>query len=150
MAAVSIGGCYHCGEPMWLERATYDTLKRSGRTFYCPHGHEQCYPLGKTAEQKLKEQLDEERRARQRAEQRVAEKADEARTAWNTATEQREIAQQERRRANGYKGHAAKITKRAKAGVCPCCTRSFDNLRRHMQTQHPTFTPEVADQPALH
>jgi hypothetical protein len=24
-------------------------------------------------------------------------------------------------------------------GVCPCCTRSFTNLRRHMATKHPGF-----------
>lgn len=55
--------------------------------------------------------------------------------------ELREEAKRERNRANGYKGHATRITKRAKAGVCPCCNRSFENLRRHMASQHPTFTP---------
>jgi hypothetical protein len=23
--------------------------------------------------------------------------------------------------------------------VCPCCNRSFQNLRRHMATKHPEF-----------
>lgn len=26
---------------------------------------------------------------------------------------------------------------RIKNGVCPCCKRSFQNLRRHMKTKHP-------------
>jgi hypothetical protein len=26
--------------------------------------------------------------------------------------------------------------------VCPCCRRTFQNLMRHMQTQHPTFKGE--------
>lgn len=33
------------------------------------------------------------------------------------------------------------------AGVCPCCSRSFENLQRHIASQHPTFgaeTPEAA------
>ena len=27
----------------------------------------------------------------------------------------------------------------AKAGVCPCCNRSFSNLRRHIQAKHKEF-----------
>lgn len=26
-------------------------------------------------------------------------------------------------------------------GVCPCCNRSFENVARHMRTQHPDFDP---------
>lgn len=101
--------------------------------FYCPNGHGISY-AGKSETQKLKEQLEEERRQRQRAEQNVAHQADRRREA-------EEEAKRERNRANGYKGHATRITKRAKAGVCPCCNRSFENLRRHMDTKHPQFTP---------
>lgn len=114
-------------------------IERPGTSFYCPQGHSQHY-TGKSDADKLREQLAEERRQRQRAEQNVAMWADDAREA-------RELAEHERRRANGYKGHAAKITKRAKAGVCPCCNRHFVALERHMATKHPTFTPDVADPP---
>lgn len=31
----------------------------------------------------------------------------------------------------------ARLKKRVANGVCPCCTRSFTNLRRHMATKHP-------------
>ena len=27
-------------------------------------------------------------------------------------------------------------------GVCPCCNRSFENLRNHMHTQHPDYGQE--------
>jgi hypothetical protein len=27
-------------------------------------------------------------------------------------------------------------------GVCPCCNRSFTNLRRHMTTKHPEYPKE--------
>jgi hypothetical protein len=108
--------------------------------FYCPRGHQQYYS-GASEADKLRQQLDEERRQRQRAEQKIAQKDDEIRDWKATANDQRDKAEHERRRANGYKGHATRITKRAKAGVCPCCNRSFQQLARHMATKHPTFTP---------
>jgi hypothetical protein len=133
--------CYRCKVIFGMDEATYATLRKSSASFHCPFGHSQYFALGKSDADKLREQLDEERRQRQRAEQRSAQWADEAREA-------DERAKHERRRANGYKGHATRITKRAKAGVCPCCNRTFQQLARHMQTQHPQFTPmtlEVID-----
>ncbi|MFL6728077.1 MAG: hypothetical protein ACJ8FS_16415 [Sphingomicrobium sp.] len=96
------------------------------RGFYCPNGHVQFY-LGETEEQRLKR------------EKKQLEVAIEREARWRREAQQR--AEHERHRANGYKGHATRITKRAKAGLCPCCNRSFENLRRHMTTQHPQFTP---------
>ena len=121
------GHCYTCKEPMSLCAETYGALERSGNRFMCPWGHPNMFGRGKTGEQKLQEQWDAERRSRQRAEQRVAEYQDEAK--------------HERHRANAYKGHATRITRRAKAGVCPCCNRHFAALERHMTTKHPDFTP---------
>lgn len=132
--------CYSCGVLFAMMKEFYDERRRDHRSFWCPNGHAQSYS-GKTEAQKLKEQLDEERRQRQSAEQRVAMYADEAR-------EEREKAEHERHRANGYKGHATRITKRAKAGVCPCCNRTVSQLARHMASQHPEFTPmELEDRP---
>ena len=110
-----------------MSHATYQTYQRSGQTFYCTHGHQQHFTPGKSDLQMAREELDRERRARQRAEQRIAEAQDQA--------------EAERRRANGYKGHAAKLAKRAKAGVCPCCNRTFVQLARHMASQHSEFVP---------
>jgi hypothetical protein len=133
--------CHSCDAVFATEEKFHLERWADKRTFYCPNGHSMAY-AGKSETQKLKEQLDEERRQRQRAEQNVAMYADEAREATKRA-------EHERRRANGYKGHATKITKRAKAGVCPCCNRSFENLRRHMASKHPQFTPiELDDRPS--
>ena len=33
-----------------------------------------------------------------------------------------------------------KFIERTGNGVCPCCKRSFTNLRRHMNTKHPNFS----------
>lgn len=37
------------------------------------------------------------------------------------------------------RGVVTRLQNRAKNGVCPCCKRSFQNLRRHMKSKHPTF-----------
>lgn len=42
-----------------------------------------------------------------------------------------------KRSAAAYKGAATRLKNRAKAGVCPCCNRTFQNLARHMASQHP-------------
>ena len=120
-----------CGAQQAMTKETYSVLKSSAATFYCVHGHTRWFPPGKSEEDKLREELEAERRQRQRAEQSVAFWQDEAK--------------RERNRANGYKGHATRITKRAKAGICPCCNRHFIQLERHMANKHPDFTP-LADE----
>ena len=130
-----------CGAEQAMLDTTNAVLRQSNAIFFCVHGHESHYPEGQSVEQKLQKQLDAERQARQRAEQRIAEKADEV-------TAAREEARHERNRANGYKGHATRITKRAKAGVCPCCNRTFKALAAHMANKHPQFTPLEIDAPA--
>lgn len=129
--------CAACSVAFAMPKELQERRYADKQLFYCPNGHSQAYQ-GQTEESKLRKKLDDERRERQRAEQRVAQWQDEAREA-----EAR--AEHERRRANGYKGHAAKITKRAKAGVCPCCNRHFVALERHMATKHPTFTPDAPE-----
>jgi hypothetical protein len=42
-------------------------------------------------------------------------------------------------RASRFKNDRDRERKRAAAGVCPCCNRSFQNLARHMTGQHPGF-----------
>lgn len=123
--------CYRCKEPVWFTLESYQTYKRNGKEWFCLHGHGQVFVAGKTDAEKLQEQLDAERRRRQSAEQNIAYWQDEAK--------------REKHRANGYKGHATRITKRAKAGVCPCCNRHFVALERHMASKHPDFTPIEAD-----
>lgn len=130
--------CSSCGVLFAMDKELQQARVVDKRQFYCPNGHSQHY-LGKSETQKLREQLDEERRQRQSAEQRVAMWQDDYKEADARAT-------RERNRANGYKGHATRITKRAKAGVCPCCNRTFQQLARHMATKHPQFTPIELEQ----
>jgi hypothetical protein len=50
-----------------------------------------------------------------------------------------------RRQLSASRGQVTKIKNRVGNGVCPCCDRSFTNLRRHMSTQHPAWkkTPDA-------
>lgn len=85
---------------------------------YCPLGHS-WIRSGKSETQR-------EREARERAEARE-----------QALRDQLEASE---RQARAYKGHATRLRNRAAAGVCPCCTRTFQNLQRHMASKHPTFT----------
>lgn len=131
-----------CGARQSMTAETHRVLQHANATFYCVHGHTSWYPPGEAEEDKL-------RRERDRLKQQLAQKDDEIRDWRATANDQRDKAEHERRRANGYKGHATRITKRAKAGVCPCCNRTFKQLAEHMARQHPQFTPDVPEPPRL-
>lgn len=45
-------------------------------------------------------------------------------------------------RAALAEAQARRLKKRAAAGTCPCCKRSFSNMATHMRKQHPAY---VAD-----
>lgn len=117
------GQCYTCKCEVWITDALYEAAHHSrgsnGVQFYCGYGHAQHYIWGET-------ELDKMRRDRDRLAQRVAQKDDELKSL------------EGRRRA--AVGQVTRIKNRVGHGVCPCCNRTFENLHRHMTTQHPTFT----------
>jgi hypothetical protein len=92
---------------------------RDGHRFsvYCPLGH--TYSVAGEGE------ADKERKLRERAEARL--------------TAARDQLQAEKKSHTATKGQLTKTRKRIGKGVCPCCHRSFTNLGRHMETQHPSF-----------
>lgn len=89
---------------------------------YCPLGHAHI-PSGKTEAERLRKELADEREWRGR----MAAQRDQAEAS-----------------ARAYKGAATKARKRSAAAVCPCCSRSFVQLRRHMASKHPDYDPTVA------
>lgn len=121
--------CWKCKERFGLADETEAMLRRSGKSFCCPWGHEAVFSPAPTEAEKLRKELDAERRRRQSAEQSIEY--------------QRQMRQQAERSASAYKGQATKLRKRTKAGVCPCCNRTFQQLARHMASQHPNFAPEA-------
>ncbi len=88
---------------------------------WCPLGHE-FIPGGESRADKLKRQLD----AQEAQKRHLADQLEAA-----------------ERSARAYKGHTTRLRKRAAAGVCPCCTRTFQNLQRHMANQHPDFAEKT-------
>lgn len=102
-----------CDQQFGMPENWYLETKRTGATWWCPKGHPRVW-LGETTEQKL-----EAAEARQRHLQDQLEAAE--REAEN---QRRTIIRERSRFANG---------------VCPCCNRSFTNVRRHMSTKHPDY-----------
>lgn len=90
--------------------------------FYCPAGHRQHY-TGKTEEQRQRERAE-------RLERQLANRDEDLR-----ATRASLIA---------TKGVLTKTRKRVGNGVCPCCSRTFVDLQRHMDGQHPDYAEQVS------
>ena len=111
---LGIYDCYACGYPIALTADHERRLREKGETFWCPAGHSQAFM--RTEVMRLKEQL-------------------EAAAARAVSQEYRAIAAE--REAKAAKAKIAKMNKRAAAGVCPCCNRTFQQLARHMKTKHP-------------
>lgn len=110
--------CCTCGVSFAMPEMLYDKAREDhDRWFYCPNGHNQHF-LGRTAAEKLEEQLASERR---RSGRLAAER------------------DQTQARLRAQKGVTTKLRKRIANGVCPVCHRHFAGLERHIAGQHPDF-----------
>ena len=112
-----------CGLPFSMPERLYEQCKRNGTTFFCPLGHRIVF---------RETEADKYRRERDRLKQQLARKDDTI----SSLYEQRDKAE---RRLSATKGQVTRLKNRASAGVCPCCNRSFQNLKRHMNTKHPDY-----------
>jgi hypothetical protein len=120
--------CCTCGVVFFVPNHLQAEAKKTGRTFYCPNGHSLIYRDTEMA--RLRNSVKEwEAYALAEKERKERALADA-----NSARAALDVAQKE-------KAKLRKHVERTKNGVCPCCTRSFTNLRRHMSTKHPEFTP---------
>lgn len=109
----SSGGC---GVNFAIPRSIYEAAKAHGTGFYCPRGHH--LGLGESDVEKLKKELELERKRKEWAKE----------------------AERKARHAEAIaKGKAKAQAQRLAHGVCPCCNRSFRQLRRHMRAKHPEF-----------
>jgi hypothetical protein len=104
--------CYSCGVLFAMVEDFWEHRQNDRKNFFCPNGHSQAYIGGKSDAQKLRD-----------AEARETHLQDQLRAAVRDAEASRvELIRARSRFANG---------------VCPCCDRYFDNVRRHMVSQHP-------------
>lgn len=125
--------CYLCGVLFGIEGGYDERRRKDHKSFFCPNGHSQAYVGPSQAERERDAAVAERDAARALAER-------ESRRRRNAEI----TAEHERRSAAAHKGWATRIRNRIKNGVCPCCNRSFANVRRHIETKHPDFSvPEM-------
>jgi hypothetical protein len=121
--------CGQCGCLFGLSRFLYDKRREDKDTFYCSNGHPRAY---------AENEADRLRRERDRLQQRLAEKDD-------AIKYQRELREATERQLSATRGVVTRIKNRVGHGVCPCCNRTFENLSRHMASEHPTYAAEAAE-----
>lgn len=121
--------CAGCHVTFGIEAAHVQRLRRSHEFFYCPNGHRQHFPGSSDVERAAAEheqamdalKLERERRAR--ADVRIDQLLREGK--------------RERTAHKALLARTRRLKERVLNGVCPCCNRSFENLRRHIVTKHP-------------
>lgn len=118
--------CGRCGiwfaVPDWFEDEALKEGPRGG--WHCPNGHARHYLQGQREKDEIRT-LKDRLLSHQAREAHLVDQRD--------ATE---------RSLRATKGQVTKLKKKAAAGACPCCKRTFQNVSRHMQNQHPEFVKE--------
>lgn len=120
--------CCKCGTTFAMTEELQKARRRDHMLFYCPLGHGQYYS-GKSDEEKLREQLE-------RAQKEIKRVQADYEYEWST----RKAAE---RSLSATRGVLTRTKNRIAKGVCPCCNRTFQNLGRHMQGQHPDYQTET-------
>lgn len=123
-----------CGIVFWVPTEWARERRRDHVWFYCPNGHHQHWPQ-KSETEKLREQLAREKHNAEQTQARMRDDLQRERRARTVAERQLSAA----------RGQVTKIKNRVGKGVCPCCSRTFANLQRHMQGQHPDWSPETVE-----
>lgn len=106
--------CCRCAMAFAMPSDYQRRRKNDHAPFYCPNGHQQHY-TGPDETSKLKSELERQSQIleveRQRSARLQAEHAD-------------------------VKRAHTRMRERVFNGVCPCCNRTFQDLMRHMHTEH--------------
>lgn len=116
-----------CGTPFSLPKRLLESAQTDAHTIYCPHGHTVVWK---------ETEADKLRRERDRLKQDAARLEDEKRWAEGQASLAKVRAEKAERKVKT-------MTKRAAAGTCPCCQRTFSNMAEHMKHQHPEFVADT-------
>ena len=108
--------CFDCGVAIAMPYSFMAQRRRDLRNFFCLNGHMQCYiesEADKVRKELSAKQLELDRQKREADWQRQL----------------REKADKDRKKVE-------RKLKRVEKGVCPHCNRSFENIRRHMESKH--------------
>lgn len=121
VGSLTIVGCGKCHAEFGVT-PSFDTRGRQyGYNIWCPYcGHRMRY--GEQEIDRLRQQL---------------EVAEENQKFW------REQTQVTERRLAATKGVVTRTKRRIANGVCPCCKRSFANVKAHMDSQHPDYAEKA-------
>jgi hypothetical protein len=113
--------CCRCGIVFGYPKTWWERKQATGDGFYCPNG---CsLVLREPDHVKLKKE-------NERLQQSLS-----------AAREEVNLARESTRRTEAK---LSRLKKRAANGVCPCCSRTFQNLHRHMKSKHPEFVENPA------
>jgi len=112
--------CGSCGVWHAIPKVMYESCLEEGGFWHCPNGHSRGYSEGS-----LRKKLEKEEKRRKWAE--------------NNAQQARLDAAKSERGRIAQKAANTRMKNRAKAGVCPCCSRTFKQLASHMKNKHPDF-----------
>lgn len=119
--------CYKCGVRFDVPEQWEQKRREDHESFYCPNGHSQHF-AGKSEAERLRDELAREKHRTEQAQ--------------SSADYWRREQEAAGRRVIAHKGVVTKLKKRVANGQCPCCQRSFKDLRDHMRSQHPDWNPE--------
>lgn len=108
-----------CNVTFAMTTEFYNRVRNDHSWWYCPLGHAQHY-TGTSDEQKLREAQARETALRDQLEASI-------------------------RDGEAQRVELARIRQRIANGVCPCCNRSFGNVRAHMESQHPDYAAPPAE-----
>jgi len=106
--------CGECGITFAVPIRWIKERRDHSGEFYCPNGHVRVF---------RESEVDRLRRE--------VRQANESRDWYKRQVEARD------KQLAASRGQMTKLRNRIQRGVCPECRRSFENLRRHMVTQHP-------------
>lgn len=119
--------CPECGVTYAIPTALQQAARAAGHrkiTWYCPNGHNLGYNDNSKAELEAERLASNLQWERDRAGRLSAD------------------LDQTKARLSAQKGATTRAKRRHAAALCPCCNRSFVQLRRHMEAKHPDYKPE--------
>jgi hypothetical protein len=105
--AFKVLNCAQCAVPFGVPERLESDRRADGKPFFCPHGHPNVFSAIRDVKV-LQRQIDQERERRLLAE----------------SDKEKLLLEMKR------------IGERISNGVCPCCNRTFKDLKSHMRTKH--------------
>ena len=115
--------CSTCGVTFAMPERLVEMRMVDGLDWWCPLGHRWHYTTGLSAVEAERERAEKLRNELDMTNRLLAGRD--------------EDIKQERRSHAATKGQLTKARKRAAAGVCQWCNRSFEDLARHVASKHP-------------